>query len=115
MIQKAFGEGLILEEGNPIINGFVECTYKKTYYMNHDGSLNFRNIRNWAMNFFYALNTPYYVPNKHVIVDKAISECETIKGDNPGDTGVKVFNCLIGFIRESTTTTTTISNTNSER
>ncbi|KAF2880609.1 hypothetical protein ILUMI_25573, partial [Ignelater luminosus] len=101
MIKKAFGENLTLEEGNPIINSFIECTYKKTNYMNNDGSLNFKNIRTWAIDFFYVLNIRGHIRNKRLIVDKAVAECETIKGTDPGDTGVKVFNCLLGFIKEN--------------
>ncbi|KAF2880608.1 hypothetical protein ILUMI_25572 [Ignelater luminosus] len=108
MIKKAFGENLTLEEGNPIINSFVECTYKKTNYMNNDGSLNFKNIRTWAMDFFVALGRGEYIPNQHFIVDNAIAECEIIKGTDPGDTGVKVYNCLLGYIIENVSSNITL-------
>lgn len=100
-IQEAFGDDLRLEEGNPIINDFMLCSFKKFDFLNHDSSLNFPNIKRWAARSFFLMLDLRDVPNKNEITDEAVTQCETIKGSNIGDTIVRTFNCLMGYIREA--------------
>ncbi|KAF2886815.1 hypothetical protein ILUMI_19358 [Ignelater luminosus] len=100
-IQEAFGDGFILEEGNPIINDFMVCLFKKMDFMKQDGSLNFPNIKRWAARSFFIMLDLRDVSNKYEITDEAVTQCETIKGSNIGDTTVRTFNCLMGYIREA--------------
>lgn len=100
-VQAAFADDFILEEGNPVINEFAQCTFKKLNYMNQDGSINFPNIKTWLTNEGFKVLGVEHVPNQDEIIDKAMTQCEAIEGSDNSDTAVKTYNCFIGFLNDA--------------
>lgn len=84
---------LYMPENNPDFNAFMECSWKKDGFIDGYGNIIYERFH-------------FYVQGAHMdavgirelaeaFAEDVISHCREVRGDTPGQTGVKLMNCIL--------------------
>ncbi|KAF5302529.1 hypothetical protein FQR65_LT00901 [Abscondita terminalis] len=87
-----FNKYNLITEGNADMNRFVNCTWTSSGYLSKNGVINPEALITWLQNDLIKKldeNQP------KVTAESIVDPCKSIRGDDSGDTAVKVYNCMM--------------------
>uniref|UniRef100_A0A1Y1K173 Uncharacterized protein n=1 Tax=Photinus pyralis TaxID=7054 RepID=A0A1Y1K173_PHOPY len=89
-VVNGFDEYNFLREGDPELNAFLNCTWRKAGYLTTEGQINPDGLKAWL-----EVDLIQKKPGIKTTAEDLVRPCQSIRGDDPGDTGIKVYNCIV--------------------
>ncbi|KAK5641258.1 hypothetical protein RI129_009805 [Pyrocoelia pectoralis] len=89
-VLNGFNQFNFLTEGCSELNEFVNCSWHKAGYLNSDSEIDPERVKDWINT-----NLVQKTPESTVTAENLVNPCKDIKGEDSGDTVVKVYNCMM--------------------